>query len=268
MENHYYECIHDILSRDMQPGEKRAALHRYKAKLVTLHAERNRKIFLDVRGCDRVDDEEPTLFHIVRQKQRQKARDITHVTDRNGVTFTTHREIACNFVTDLRRKYAPISVDEKALETMLQDLRPSEIDGYRPILEQPITPDELEAAIRKSAKQKSPGIDGISLDFYYANWSTIRSDLLNLMNHMFLDKHVSPRQKRGIICSLPKCSHPHTTQDYRPISLLPTDYKILARILANRIRHILEDQMTSSQYCGVPGNSMLDTVSIVRDVTA
>jgi len=60
---------------------------------------------------------------------------------------------------------------------------------------------------------------------------------------MFLDKHISQRQKRGILVCLPKSTSPRTPEDYRPISLLTTEYKLLARILAGRLRHILADQL-------------------------
>jgi hypothetical protein len=49
---------------------------------------------------------------------------------------------------------------------------------------------------------------------------------------MFLDKHISRRQKYGIIVCLPKSTSPRTLEDYRPISLLTTEYKLLARIYA------------------------------------
>jgi len=56
--------------------------------------------------------------------------------------------------------------------------------------------------------------------------------------------------------------------DITPFSILSTECKILARILARRLRHILADQLQNIQFCGVPGNSVLDTISSVRDFLA
>ena len=97
---------------------------------------------------------------------------------------------------------------------------------------------------------------------------TVRSELLLLLNHMFLDIHISRRQKHRIIVCLPKSTSPRTLEDYRPISLLTTEYKLLARILARRLRHILADQLQNSHFCGVSGNSIQDGISCVRDVLA
>jgi len=66
-------------------------------------------------------------------------------------------------------------------------------------LQQPITNDELLAALLAGARRKSPAIDGLSFEFHNANWETVHSELLLLLNRVFLDKHVSRRQKHGII---------------------------------------------------------------------
>jgi hypothetical protein len=114
----------------------------------------------------------------------------------------------------------------------------------------------------------SPGIDSLSLEFYTVNWETVRSELLLFLNHMFLDKQISWRQKYGIIVCLPKSTSPRTLEDYRPISLLTTEYKLLARIYARRLRHNLADQLQNNHFCGVPGNSIQDAISYTRDVLA
>ena len=62
---------------------------------------------------------------------------------------------------------------------------------YADLLEQPITIEELSSALRSGAKQKTPGIDGFSLEFYIANWDTIKQDIFELMNQMFLHKKKS-----------------------------------------------------------------------------
>jgi hypothetical protein len=190
------------------------------------------------------------------------------VTDLQGNTHTMPSGIVATFVTHLSNKYKPIDVDEMSIETLQNYIRPVCQTTYAAILEQPITYEELIAAIRAGARRKSPGIDGLPLEFFSANWDTISSEVLQLLNHMFLQKHLSSRQKHGIVVCLPKSSNPHTPNDYRPISLLTTDYKLLARVLARHLSHILADQLHSSQFCGVPGNSILDAISCVRDVIA
>ena len=112
--------------------------------------------------------------------------------------------------------------------------------------------------MRAGARQRTPGIHGLSLDFYTANWDIIITDLTELLKQMFVQKHIPPRQKQGIHICCPKPHDSHTPDEYLPVSLLKTEYKLLARILTRRLRPILADLLSTSQSCGVPGNSILE----------
>jgi hypothetical protein len=136
------------------------------------------------------------------------------------------------------------------------------------VLDQPMSTEEIHHALRAGARHKSPGIDGICPEFYTANWDTIRTDLTELINQMLIHKNIHTRQKHGILVCLPNLNGDHTPEGYCHISLLTTEYKILSRILANRLRQFLAGELQHMQYCGVPGLSILDAVSKVRDIPA
>jgi mannosylglycoprotein endo-beta-mannosidase len=176
--------------------------------------------------------------------------------------------IAAAFVSHLRTKFQPIDIDAAAVVAMWNIIHPACQTTYTTVLETPITQEELTAALKVGAQHKSTGIDGISLEFYTANYETIRTALLQLLNHMFQAKDLSSTQKHGIIVCLLKHPNPYTIDYYRPISLLPTDYKFLARVLTRRLKYILADQLQSNQFCVVPGNSILDALSCIRDIVA
>jgi hypothetical protein len=85
---------------------------------------------------------------------------------------------------------------------------------------------------------------------------------------MFLMKKIVQVQKQGTIVCLPKQQQPETPEDFRPIILLNVEYKLLARILATRLVPVLEDFVSPFQYCGVPGSTIMDAVSTIREVIA
>ena len=120
-------------------------------------------------------------------------------------------------------------------------------------LEHPITAAELYNAIKSGGPNKSPGSDGIGREFFLHLWDTIRDDILQVVNHMYLHKSTTPRQQYGIIVHLSKKNGDLTPAGYRPISLLNTDYKLLARVMARRLTPVLEEHLTTGQYCSVPG---------------
>jgi hypothetical protein len=190
------------------------------------------------------------------------------VTGELGNTFSTPRDIAAHFVTQLGRKYQPITVEETAVAALQNSIHPVGQTTYTEQLQQPISNDELLVALRAGARRKSPGIDGLSLEFYTENWETVSLDLLLHLNHMFLDKHISRRQKHRIILCLPKNASLRYFYHYRPISLLTTECKLLARIYARRLRQILADQLQNNHFGGVPGKPIQDAISYTRDVIA
>jgi hypothetical protein len=86
MENHLYECLYDILRSTILNTDNRPALQRYKAKLVRLHAARRNKTLLDTQEHDRLDGEEPSLFHVMKMHKSRVAREIRKFTDTQGNT--------------------------------------------------------------------------------------------------------------------------------------------------------------------------------------
>ena len=70
MENHLYQCIYDILRTDKPESEKYQILKTYKRKIVCLHARKKEKLMLDVYKQYKIDDEEPSLFHILKRRKR------------------------------------------------------------------------------------------------------------------------------------------------------------------------------------------------------
>src|SRR5215469_3032849 len=75
-------------------------------------------------------------------------------------------------------------------------VRPKCAVPYNPH-EHQITSEEFPSTLRVVARHKSPGIGGFGLQFYTANWETIKPDLLEILNQMFLHKKITPRQKHG-----------------------------------------------------------------------
>jgi hypothetical protein len=149
---------------------------------VRLHATRLEKAVLD-DSKDRLEGEEPSLFHIIKMAKRRETREICHLQDQHG-NIVTRQDILINFLTHLRQKYQLIDVDNACI-TKLQEVIPYTCSTkYSYQLEQPITTEE----ILKGSKRNAPGIDGISLEFYTANCKTIHHDMLELLNQTFCTK--------------------------------------------------------------------------------
>jgi hypothetical protein len=220
------------------------------------------EVMMDNNAQDKMENEEPS-FHILKTVKRRETRAICQILDMQGNNVFGHLNVLNNFLAHLRRKYQPIEIDQTCVSRLEEVIPLTCPTKYADLLEQPIITKELLSALRLAAKHKTAGIDGFSLKFYIANWDTITQHLFELMNQMFLHKNTH-QQKHGIIVCLPKSNSDRTPNGYRPISLLKTEHKLLARIMGHRLRHALKDHLHTSQFCAFPGNSILEGASLVR----
>jgi hypothetical protein len=85
---------------------------------------------------------------------------------------------------------------------------------------------------------------------------------------MFWAGKITSLQKRGVTVCSPKERGPQLPADFRPINLLNSDYKLVARLFAQRSRPNLAEHLKDTQFCGVPGNTILDAVASIRDTIA
>ena len=104
-------------------------------------------------------------------------------------------------------------------------------------LEAPITMEEMEMAVRQGKNAKAPGNNGISHDFLKNKWKTIRHDFLQILKDMYVDEAILNSQMHGIIVCVPKKRNPERPEDYRALTLLNADFKLLSRIIANRFKN-------------------------------
>ena len=139
----------------------------------------------------------------------------------------------------------------------------TEEDNY--ILEQPITEQEIYEAIKQGKPNKSPGTDGLTNEFYKFFWKIIRKDLTDIFNAILNRKQLCCSQKQGIIVLIKKKENCVRAEDFRPITLLNSDYKILSRILAARIKQFLPNIIHVTQKGGVSGRTIFDAACEIRD---
>ena len=79
-------------------------------------------------------------------------------------------------------------------------------------------------------KNKSPGSDGLTIEFYKLFWNDIKQYLINSLNFSFQHGHLTPLQNQGIISLLPKKKNDILSiNNWRPVSLLNVDCKIATK---------------------------------------
>ena len=122
-----------------------------------------------------------------------------------------------------------------------------------------ITPSEVQNTISTFQNNTSPGSDGIPIEFYKTLAPKISKILPEIYNNVYLRKQLTSPQKRAIVKLIPKIPLPKHPSQYRPISLLNCDYKILAKIIVQRLCALLTNYISPAQQCGMP-NCKIDNI--------
>ena len=129
-----------------------------------------------------------------------------------------------------------------------------------------ITITECETAIGKMKINKSPGLDGLPIEFYSKFWSILKVTLLEVFNESFEQGELSTSQKRSVISLMFKKGDRRLLKNYRPLSLTNVDYRILAFILADRLQNVIHQIIGPHQTAYIKKRFIGENVRLISDI--
>ena len=138
-------------------------------------------------------------------------------------------------------------------------------DHEREMCEGLFTRDELSAALKGLQTGKAPGSDGLSTDFYLCFWDYLGDSLLSVLNESFHADSLAESQYEGLLRLVYKKDDRCLPKNWRPISLLNTDYKLASKIITDRLKKVMSSIVHADQTCGVIGRSIFSNLHLIRD---
>ena len=149
---------------------------------------------------------------------------------------------------------------------------PSISHESRIICEGRITAEECQKALKTFPPAKTPGNDGIPIEFYNTFWPLLSDILIDSFNEAFMKKEMSPSQRQAVITLIEKQDKDRTyLENWRPISLTNVDAKIASKVIATRIVKVLPEIIHSNQtgyvsgrYIGEAARSILDIMDYTK----
>eukprot|EP00253_Pinus_taeda_P003262 PITA_03262 len=129
-----------------------------------------------------------------------------------------------------------------------------------------VSREELESTIKWFKKDRSPGPDGWTIEFYIAFLDILGIDLLNIIEQSRRNGRISSAIKSTFIALILKANHPTSFNEFRPISLCNCLYKIIAKIIANRLKPILSHHISPEQFAFLNHRQIHEAIATAQEL--
>lgn len=212
--------------------------------------------------------EKSTRYNFLKAKSQKIRYGIYGLKAADGIIKDNHEEMAelvTKFYQDL---YTPEPIDEASQQELLETLR-QEYQGKKVnifencMLTKSIEHQEITAIIKTMARNKSPGPDGLPIELYQM-YPNLTKYLLEALNEFIETKKAPASFTEGSITLLYKKNDPLLLKNYRPISLLNSDYKILTKVLATRLNEALSEKLSEDQHAFLKDRFIHDNIMEIK----
>jgi hypothetical protein len=204
-----------------------------------------------------------TKFFHMSASARARKKKIEKLVNEVNVEVRTQQgicDVALNYFDQLFMANSSIH------EPILGLVGPKITDEDNEKLVAPITKEEVREALFQMHPDKAPGPDGFNSAFYQHLWDLCGNDIFIVVTEWLEREYFPSSLNVTNICLIPKCENPISMKDLRPIALCNVLYKMVSKLLANRLKECLEKCVSKEQSAFVEGRSILDNALIAIEV--
>lgn len=210
-----------------------------------------------------VGDKNTTVFHGWVETRRMKNR-IQSLIDNSGIEYHDEErkaEIAVQYFQDLFH-----SGGSQNAEVLLEGMQVRVSDRMNVSLTTPVTDAEIKHVVKAIKSDSAPGIDGMTGHFFQKYWSVTGEQVTKEVKEFFVSGVIPTDWNHTQLCLLPKVPNANQMKDLRPISLCSVIYKIISKVLSNRLKTILPRIVSQTQGAFVAGRLISDNLLIAHEM--
>jgi len=201
-------------------------------------------------------------FHAV-ATSRKKINRITHLENSGGLVCGKKEELQ----TIARDYFSELFTKLPSNRASVVSLVPTSImDEDNFSLTVNFTIEEFRTAVFSMQADKCPGPDDFNPGFYHNFWEMCGQEVYQAECEWLANGVFPPHLNSTNIALIPKGDSQKSMKDWRPIALCNVVYKIMAKVLANRLKGVLDKCISSSQSAFVPGRSILDNALVAIEL--
>ncbi|XP_062171126.1 uncharacterized protein LOC133876913 [Alnus glutinosa] len=202
-------------------------------------------------------DRNTKFFHAC--ASHRKCRNyIKDIVDLDGKRWSSHKGVESAFVRFFQWLYrAECNVE---IEPCINSISPKVTAEMNHQLVAPVSMEEIQLALNQMNPLKAPGPDGYPACFFQHNWEILHQEVCDAIKYFFETCRLDASINATVIALIPKTQNPKSVVDFRLISLCNVVYKILSKVLANRLKVILPCIISESQSAFISGRLITDNI--------
>lgn len=136
----------------------------------------------------------------------------------------------------------------------------------RAAMEAEVTAEEIKKVLFDMPSNKSPGPDGFPCEFFKATWSVTAHDFTLIVQSIFRFGFLPKGVNSTILALIPKKTYSTEMRDYIPIACCNVLYKVVSKIIANRLKVILPRLISENQSAFVQGRLLMENVLLASEL--
>ena len=251
--------------RNAQNQNKPLLISQLKSEISALETKAAKEHFLLLKIKWMDEGEDCTKYFLNLKSKPNEYSKVTTIRDESGNTFTDNKGIIKNFTDFYKDLFTQVPVCSETQEELITKIKHTLSDDQKSESDRAFTKNDFKHALSKLPNGKSPGKDGLPSEFYKTFWNLLGDDFFQVMNFAFSKGMLPNSLREAIIKCLPKKGDISLVKNWRPISLLNADYKILAKALSIRVFQLLPHVISEEQTCSVKGRKITHNLLILRD---
>ena len=126
--------------------------------------------------------------------------------------------------------------------------------------------EEVVSALRELNGEKALGPDGYTAAFWQFSWDIVKDEAMTVFRDFFVTNKFVKSLNFTFLVMVPKKEGVDDFKDFRPISLVGSLYKLVAKVLANRLKKEMGNVVNKAQNAFMEGRQILDASLIANEV--
>nr|GEY62122.1 putative RNA-directed DNA polymerase, eukaryota, reverse transcriptase zinc-binding domain protein [Tanacetum cinerariifolium] len=208
-------------------------------------------------------DENTSFFHgSLKKKRRESA--IKGIL-KNGVWIDDPREVKHELYTHFCNRFSCTGASHPIIEDV--DFKQISVEQQE-FLECDLSNEEIKRAVWNYGSDRAPGPDGFTFKFFKTFSDVIQNDVVRFVREFFQSVCFPKGCNSSFIALIPKIGGAKFMSDFRPISLISCQYKIIGKLLANRLSTVIGSCVSFEQSTFIKGINILDGPLVLNECMA